>query len=61
MQTKAIKIGNLVTELHNVLNRYYENKAQRNRAIADIVTKIYEAGYQDSSNEFLKMNFHNLY
>ena len=44
---KAIKIGNLITELHNVLNGYYQNKNERNKAIHDIVTEIYERGYFD--------------
>ena len=47
MNNKAIKIGNLITELHNVLNGYYQNKNERNKAIHDIVTEIYERGYFD--------------
>ena len=44
---KAIKIGNLITELHNVLNRSYQDKNERNKAIHDIVTEIYERGHFD--------------
>lgn len=43
--TKAIQIGNLVTDLHNVLHGYYSNKNERKKAIRKMVTKIYEAGY----------------
>ena len=45
--SRAVKIGNLITEMHNVLNAYYESDKDRRKAIHDIVTKIYRAGYTD--------------
>lgn len=45
--SRAIKIGNLITEMHNVLNAHYTNKKYRNKAIHNIVTKIYKIGYTD--------------
>lgn len=48
METNAVRIGNLVTELHEVLNAYYPRKIDRNKAIVKMVTKIYEAGYNDN-------------
>ena len=38
-------IGNLVTDLHNVINKNYDNKNERNKAIRKIVTRIYQEGY----------------
>ena len=46
--TTAVKIGNLVTELHQVLNAYYPRHIDRNKAIIKMVTKIYEEGVNDS-------------
>ena len=48
--TTAIRIGNLVTELHQVLNAYYQRPIDKKKAIIKIVTKIYEAGVNDSKN-----------
>lgn len=39
-------IGNLVTDLHNVINKNYDNKNERNKAIKKIVTRIYKEGYE---------------
>ena len=46
----AIRIGNLVTELYQVLNAYYQRPIDKKKAIVKIVTKIYEAGVNDSKN-----------
>ena len=48
--TTAIRIGNLVTELHQVLNAYYQRPIDKKKAIVKMVTKIYEAGVNDSKN-----------
>lgn len=48
MITTAVRIGNLVTELHQVLNSHYDRKIDRNKAIVRMVTKIYEAGANDN-------------
>lgn len=48
MVTTAKRIGELVTELHNVLNSRYDRKIDRNKAIVKMVTKIYEAGANDN-------------
>lgn len=48
--TTAIKIGNLVTELHQVLNAYYNRPIDRKKAIVKMVTKIYEEGVNDGKN-----------
>ena len=48
--TTAIRIGNLVTELHNVLNAYYQCPIDKKKAIVKMVIKIYEAGVNDSKN-----------
>ena len=42
-----VKIENLVTELHNVLNSYYANENERNKAIRDTVNEIYVVGWSD--------------
>lgn len=44
-------IGNLVTDLHNVINKYYDNKNERNKAIRKIVTRIYQEGYTQGYND----------
>jgi hypothetical protein len=46
--TTSVKIGNLVTELHQVLNSYYPRPIDRKKAIVKMVTKIYEEGVNDS-------------
>ena len=46
--TTAVRIGNLVTELHNVLNAYYDRPIDRKKAIVRMVTKIYEADTNDN-------------
>jgi len=46
--TTAVRIGNLVTELHQVLNAYYASPIDRKKAIKRMVTKIYEAGVNDN-------------
>jgi hypothetical protein len=43
--TTAVKIGNLVTEMHNVLNRFYSNDKDRKKAIRNMVEKIYNSGW----------------
>lgn len=43
--TTAVKIGNLVTEMHNVLNRFYGNDKDRKKAIRNMVEKIYYSGW----------------
>lgn len=43
--TEAVKIGNLVTEMHNVLNRFYSNDKDKKKAIRNIVEKIYNTGW----------------
>ena len=48
--TTAVKIGNLVTELHQVLNAYYTSPIDKKKAIKKMVTKIYEAGVNDAKN-----------
>ena len=48
MITTAERIGQLVTELHNVLNSTYDRKIDRNKAIVKMVTKIYKAGANDN-------------
>jgi len=45
--TTAVKIGNLVTEMHNVLNRFYANDNDKNKAIRNMVEKIYNNGWSD--------------
>lgn len=42
-----VKIGNLVTDLHNVLNGYYFNDNDRKKAIRNMVERIYVAGWSD--------------
>ena len=42
-----VKVGNLVTDMHNVLNRYYSNDNDKKKAIRNIVKKIFEAGYSE--------------
>lgn len=49
--TTAVKIGNLVTEMHNVLNRFYSNDKNRNKAIRNMVNKIYNSGLSEGYNE----------
>ncbi len=49
--TKAVKIGNLVTEMHNVLNRFYSNDKDRKKAIRNMVEKIYNSGWIDGRND----------
>lgn len=44
-------IGNLVTDLHNVINKHYDNKNERNKAIRKIVTRIYREGYTQGYND----------
>ena len=46
--TTAVIIGNLITEFHQVLNAYYAHPIDRKKAIARMVTKIYEAGANDN-------------
>lgn len=43
--TEAVKIGNLVTEMHNVLNRFYSNDKDKKKAIRNTVEKIYNTGW----------------
>lgn len=45
--TTAVRIGNLVTELHQVLNAYYQRPIDKKKAIVKMVTKIYEEGVAD--------------
>ncbi len=47
--TREIRIGNMITELHNVLKAYYSNNTERKRAIANIVRRIYEAGENEAN------------
>jgi len=48
--TTAVRIGNLVTELHQVLNANYACPIDRKKEIVKMVTKIYEAGVNDAKN-----------
>lgn len=43
--SEAVKIGNLVTEMHEVLNRFYSNDKDRKKAIRNMVQKIYNTGW----------------
>ncbi len=49
--TTAIKIGNLVTEMHNVLNRFYDNDNDKKKAIRNMVKKIYKSGWSEGYHE----------
>ena len=49
--TTAVKIGNLVTEIHNVLNRFYINNNDRKKAIRNMVEKIYNSGWSEGYRE----------
>ena len=49
--TTAVKIGNLVTEMHNVLNKFYNNDNDRKKAIRNMVEKIYNSGWSEGYNE----------
>lgn len=49
--TKAVKIGNLVTEMHNVLNRIYSNNKYRKKAIRNMIEKIYNSGWSEGYYE----------
>lgn len=42
-----VKVGNLVTDMHNVLNRYYSNDNDKKKAIRSMVKKIFKAGYSE--------------
>jgi len=42
-----VKIGNLVTDLHNVLNAYYFNDNDRKKAIRNMVERIYVEGWNN--------------
>lgn len=42
-----VKIGNLVTDMHNILNRYYSNDNDKKKAIRNMVKKIFKAGYSE--------------
>jgi len=48
--TTAVKIENLVTELHQVLNAYYARPIDKKKAIVKMVIKIYEEGVNDGKN-----------
>lgn len=43
--TSAVKIENLVTEMHNVLNRFYSNDKDKKKAIRNMVERIYNSGW----------------
>lgn len=45
--TTAVKIGNLVTEMHNVLNAFYSNNKEKKKAICNMVEKIYNSGWSE--------------
>lgn len=49
--TTAVKIGNLVTEMHNVLNGFYGNNKDRKKAIRNMVEKIYISGWTEGYHE----------
>lgn len=49
--TTAVKIGNLVTEMHNVLNGFYSNDKDRKKAIRNMVEKIYNSGWREGYHE----------
>ena len=49
--TLAVKIGNLVTEMHNVLNAYYGNDKDKKKAIRNMVKKIYISGWTEGYHE----------
>ncbi len=49
--TTAVKIGNLVTEMHNVLNAYYNNDKDRKKAIRNMVEKIYNSGWSEGYHD----------
>ena len=48
--TKAVKIGNPVTEMHNVLNIFYSNDKDRKKAIRNMVANIYNSGWLEGRN-----------
>ncbi len=50
-ETKAMRIGNLVTELHNVLNGFYNTDLARRKAIRNAVKKIYNSGFEEGYTE----------
>ena len=50
-ETKAMRIGNLVTDLHNVLNGFYNTDLARRKAIRNAVEKIYNSGFEDGYTE----------
>lgn len=52
--TKAVKIGNLVTEMHEVLNRFYSNDKDRKKAIRNMVEKIYNKGWSEGYHEAVR-------
>lgn len=49
--TTSVKIGNLVTEMHNVLNRFYSNDKDRKKEIRNMVAKIYNSGWSEGYRE----------
>lgn len=55
--TTAVKIGNLVTELHNVLNGYYIRDIDKKKAIVKMVTKIYEEGVAEGKREATSIEY----
>jgi len=49
--TTAVKIGNLVTEMHNVFNAFYRTNNDRKKAIRNMVEKIYNSGWSEGYHE----------
>jgi len=49
--TTSVKIGNLVTEMHNVLNAFYRTNNDRKKAIRNMVEKIYNSGWSEGYHE----------
>lgn len=50
-ETKAMRIGNLVTDLHNVLNGFHNTDLARRKAIRKVVEKIYNSGFEVGYHE----------
>lgn len=49
--TRAVKIGNLITEMHRILNKYYSNDKDRKKEIRKMVAKIYNDGFSEGYHE----------
>ena len=49
--TRAVKIGNLITEMHRILNKYYSNDKDRKKEMRKMVAKIYNDGFSEGYHE----------